>query len=118
MHPWGCFPRLGLPGGAIRFLWTKGAAWLREPSENKPEERVAVDALRERSWASDQLAVDEPQQRPERGVLCECKANSEASLLDAGPPLHEVERKTEEGAVGCVHREAAGEPDVGVVATE
>jgi hypothetical protein len=79
---------------------------------------MSVKALRKRSWAPDQLAVEQAQERPEGGVLCECETDRETSPLDAGPPLHEVEGKTEQRTVGRVRCEAAGEPDIGVVTTE
>lgn len=79
---------------------------------------MSVQALHKRSPAPDQLAVEEAQRRPERGVLCECEAEGESLLFDSRAPPDEVECKAEQRTVSRMHNEAAGEPDVGVVAAK
>ena len=79
---------------------------------------MAVKALSERARARGELAVEQRQQRPQHGVLHERRRECQATLLDWHASPKEVEREPEQRAVQSVHRQAADEPNVGVVTAE
>jgi hypothetical protein len=56
---------------------------------------VAVQALRERARACDEVAVEEADHRPECGVLRQGQSEREALRLDLRAPSDSMEREPE-----------------------
>jgi hypothetical protein len=81
-----------------------------ETAEDEAKKGVAICALRERSLARHDAAVDEAREWPERDMFCKRECECEAALVDVDAPAHGVERQTEERTVRGMHDEADRPP--------
>src|SRR5947208_16378686 len=80
-----------------------------EASEDEPEECMPVRTLDEGARIADELAVEEPDERPQRGVLGEREHQRQPPRLDLRATPDGCERESEQPAVERVHRPPAGE---------